>query len=155
MKASLPASSAVERMAAKQLVLELLSRKESTARSNLDVERMQQHFLNEVLADGGTMAKPVDNAAAMVSYLFWIIESGRGSQLEGHVVKLGAYLLDTGRDSVEDQRFLMKEPAVARALKRVKELNPSEPLPMTSGTGKVQKFKLREDAMARMKLTAG
>ncbi|KZY34232.1 hypothetical protein A3731_03000, partial [Roseovarius sp. HI0049] len=28
-------------------------------------------------------------------------------------------------------------------------------LPMTSGTGKVQKFKLREDAMARMKLTAG
>jgi len=134
MKASLPASSAVERMAAKQLVLELLSRKESTARSNLDVERMQQHFLNEVLADGGTMAKPVDNAAAMVSYLFWIIESGRGSQLEGHVVKLGAYLLDTGRDSVEDQRFLMKEPMVARALKRVKELNPSEPLPMTSGT---------------------
>ena len=134
MKASLPASSAVERMAAKQLVLELLSRKESTARSNLDVERMQQHFLNEVLADGGTMAKPVDNAAAMVSYLFWIIESGRGSQLEGHVVKLGAYLLDTGRDSVEDQRFLLKEPVVARALKRVKELNPSEPLPMTSGT---------------------
>lgn len=30
-----------------------------------------------------------------------------------------------------------------------------EDLPMTSGTGKVQKFKLREDAMARMKLTAG
>ena len=50
MKASLPASSAVERMAAKQLVLELLSRKESTARSNLDVERLQQHFLNDAPA---------------------------------------------------------------------------------------------------------
>ena len=134
MKASLPASRAVERMAAKQLVLELLSRKESTARSNLDVERMQQHFLNEALADGGTMAKPVDNAASMAAFLFWIIESGRGSQLEGFVVKLGSYLVDTGRDSVEEKRFLMKEPAVARALKRVKELNPSEPLPMTSGT---------------------
>ena len=133
-KASEPASAAVVRMAAKQLVLELLSRKESTARSNLDVERMQQLFLNEVLAEGGTMAKPVDNPAAMAAYLFWIIESGRGSQLEGHVVKLGSYLKDTGRDDAEKGQFLMKHPQVARALKRVKELNPSEPLPMTSGT---------------------
>jgi len=133
-KASLPASAAVVRMAAKQLVLELLSRKESTARSNLDVERMQQLFLNEVLGGGGTMAKPVDNAASMAAYLFWIIESGRGSQLEGHVVKLGSYLKDTGRDDAVAGRFLMKDPQVARALKRVKELNPGEPLPMTSGT---------------------
>jgi len=133
-KASEPASAPVVRMAAKQLVLELLSRKESTARSNLDVERMQQLFLNEVLAEGGTMAKPVDNPASMAAYLFWIIESGRGSQLEGHVVKLGSYLKDTGRDNAESGKFLMKHPQVARALKRVKELNPSEPLPMTSGT---------------------
>ena len=133
-KASEPASALVVRMAAKQLVLELLSRKESTARSNLDVERMQQLFLNEVLAEGGTMAKPVDNPAAMAAYLFWIIESGRGSQLEGHVVKLGSYLKDTGRDDAEKGHLLMKHPQVARALKRVKELNPSEPLPMTSGT---------------------
>ena len=80
------------------------------------------------------MAKPVDNAASMAAYLFWIIESGRGSQLEGHVVKLGSYLKDTGRDDAVAGRFLMKDPQVARALKRVKELNPGEPLPMTSGT---------------------
>ena len=133
-QASSPASGAVVRMAAKQLILELQSRKESTARSNLDVERMQQLFLNEVLSEGGTMAKPVDNAASMAAHLFWLIESGRGSQLEGYVVKLGSYLKDTGRDDAKKGRFLMKDPVVAKALKRVKELNPGEPLPMTSGT---------------------
>ena len=74
------------------------------------------------------------NPAAMAAYLFWIIESGRGSQLEGHVVKLGSYLKDTGRDDAKKGRFLMKDPVVAKALKRVKELNPGESLPMTSGT---------------------
>ena len=79
MGASEPASDKVVAMAAKQLLLELQSRKETTARSNLDVERMQQLFLNEVLSEGGKMAKPVDNPAAMCAHLFWMIESGRGS----------------------------------------------------------------------------
>ena len=50
------------------------------------------------------------------------------------MVKLGSYLKDTGRDDAKKGRFLMKDPVVSKAFKRVKELNPGEPLPMTSGT---------------------
>ena len=57
------------------------------------------------------MAKPVDNPAAMCAHIFWMIESGRGPQLEGYVVKLGSYLRDTGRDDPRARRFLMKDPA--------------------------------------------
>ena len=46
------------------------------------------------------MAKPVDNPHALGAFLLWVVESGRGSQLEGLVVRLSSYMRDTGRENL-------------------------------------------------------
>jgi len=120
-------------MAAEQTMMELTLRKEATARGHLAVESLQQQFLNEKLQDGGSMAKPTDNAAALVAMLFWMVRSGRGSQLDSFLVSSTGYMIDTGRDN------LYELPAVKRQVTKVKNINPGLPQPVTSGTSLLAK----------------
>ena len=131
MQATQPATKEVRRIAAEQMVLELTSKKESTAKGYLAVETMQTHFLNGVLRGGGAMAKPMDNAASLVAMLLWMSRTGRGSQLSCQ-----GYMTATGRDDL----FVMVE--VKKAVKKIKDINPGVPQPVTSGTRKLARAAL-------------
>jgi len=128
LRATVPASEQVMRMAGEQSMMELTLRKETTARGHLSVEKMQQNFLDDVLKEGGSMAKPVDNPAAMAALLLWIVKTGRGSQLDSFLVACAGYMVDTSRDN------LFEIASVKRAVKKVKDINPGVAQPVTSGT---------------------
>jgi len=128
MKASKPYGPEVMEMATSRMITELTSRKEATARGNLGVERLQADFLNDKLCDGGTMAKPVDNAESFSALLEWIIKSGRGSRLDSFLIAAPAYFSDTKRID------LTKHPTVKRTIRKVKEQNPTKSIPKTTAT---------------------
>ena len=118
------------------MVLELTAKKESTAKGYLAVERMQSLFLNEVLREGGAMAKPMDNASSLVAMLLWMSRTGRGSQLDSFILSCQGYMAATGRDDL----FVMVE--VKKAIKTIKAINPGVPQPVTSGTRKLARATL-------------
>jgi len=128
MQASQPISDAVEVMAVEQTLFELIALKESTARNHLSMERLQQHWLNEVLKEGGAIAKPADNPASLAAMILWLVKSGRGSSLEGFEISFSSYLVGTGRENY------FKHESVKKAMKKAKELNPSKPQPKTAAT---------------------
>jgi len=128
MLASKPVSPAVEMMAAEQTLMELEALKETTARNHLSMERMQQQWLNEVLQEGGTIAKPADNASSLAAMILWLVKSGRGSTLEGFEISFSSYMKSTGRPN------LFTTELVKKSMKKAKDLNPNLPQPKTAAT---------------------
>ena len=92
------------------MVLEITSKKESTAKGYLAVETMQTHFLNEVLRGGGAMAKPMDNAASLVAMLLWMSRTGRGSQLDSFILSCQGYMAAVQKRRQDDAPPPRKRP---------------------------------------------
>ena len=86
-----PALPHFRKMATKLCITQLMAKKETTARNNLAFERVISQFMSEMLKDGGTMAEPGESAASTALLVWWIVDSGRGSQLGGMIIKMTAY----------------------------------------------------------------
>ena len=131
MKVTRPAGPQVIAMATQRMITELTSRLETTAQGHLAVERLQADFLNDKLADGGSMAKPVDNEESFSALLEWMVQSGRGNRLDSFLISAPAYFMDTQR------RDLTKTDTVKMTLRKMKEMNPTKSLPKTTGTSEL------------------
>ena len=82
------------------------------------------------------MAKPMDNAASLVAMFLWMSRTGRRSQLDSFILSCQGYMKATGRDDL----FVMVE--VKKAVKKIKDINPGVPQPVTSGTRKLARAAL-------------
>ena len=108
-----------------------LSRVGGLLRTQVFYLTQPQNFLNEVLESGGSIAKPVDNPAALAAMLLWMAKTGRGSQLDSFILSCQGYIKATSRDDL----FGMVE--VKKVVKKIKAINPGVSQPVTTGTRKL------------------
>ena len=106
----------VKSLATRLTLTQLSKKKETTARNNLGFERLIGEFMREALKEGGTMAQPGESASATAAMVWWIVLSGRGSQLGALLINMGAYFEATGRGEV------MKAQQVLDAIEKAKEM---------------------------------
>ena len=131
MQASQPATQSVIRMATGLALGQVVKKKETTSRNNLSFEKLRSEFLSEALSDGGTMAEPGDSESSTAAMIWWIITSGRGSQLAGILLNMRAYFVSVKKESVMDCEV------VKAAVMKAVEMNPGRPLPKTTGTSEL------------------
>ena len=89
--------------------------------------------MSEMLKDGGTIAEPGESAASTALLVWWIVDSGRGSQLGGMLINMAAYFKAIGKESV------MESKQVKDAITKATEMNPGRPLPKTTGNAELAK----------------
>ena len=123
MQASQPASQSVVRMATGLALGQVVKKKESTSRNNLSFEKLRTEFLCDALRGGGTMAEPGDSESSTAAMIWWVVTSGRGSQLAGILINMRSYFVSVKKDAIMDTEVV--KAAVTKAV----EMNPGRPLP--------------------------